>query len=57
MKKVLMTGGAGFIGSHLIDELIKKRYKVTVFDNLESQVHSEGFPNILISAQSLYGRC
>ena len=39
-----MTGGAGFIGSHLIDELIKKRYKVTVFDNLESQVHSEGFP-------------
>jgi len=34
-KKVLVTGGAGFIGSHLVEFLIDERAKVTVADNLE----------------------
>jgi len=35
-KKVIVTGGCGFIGSHLVDLLIKKKYKVIVIDNLKS---------------------
>ncbi|MBI4141042.1 SDR family NAD(P)-dependent oxidoreductase, partial [Candidatus Woesearchaeota archaeon] len=34
MKKVVVTGGAGFIGSHLAEELVKQEYSVTVVDNL-----------------------
>lgn len=34
MKKIFITGGAGFIGSHLADELIEKGHTVSVYDNL-----------------------
>lgn len=34
LLKVLVTGGAGFIGSHIVDELLKNQYEVVVVDNL-----------------------
>lgn len=49
-KHVLITGGAGFIGSHLTDELIERGFDVTIYDKLLPQVHSgtildsEGWP-------------
>lgn len=41
MKNILITGGAGFIGSNLALSLIKKGYLVTVLDNLSEQVHGK----------------
>ena len=38
-KNILITGGAGFIGSHLALQLIKEGYNITVLDNLSQQIH------------------
>lgn len=38
-ERVLITGGAGFIGSHLADELLRNGYRVRALDNLSPQVH------------------
>jgi dTDP-L-rhamnose 4-epimerase len=40
-KRVLITGGAGFIGSHLADELLAAGYDVRVLDSLVPQVHGD----------------
>jgi dTDP-L-rhamnose 4-epimerase len=42
IRSVLVTGGAGYIGSHLVDALVAREYRVTVLDNLEPQVHRSG---------------
>lgn len=42
IERVLITGGAGFIGSHLADELLRHGYVVRALDNLTPQVHGEG---------------
>jgi len=44
MKRVLVTGGAGLIGSHLADLLVRKGWTVRVLDNLEPQTHRRGKP-------------
>lgn len=41
MKKVLISGGAGFIGSNLALKLLKENYEITVLDNLSRQVHGD----------------
>jgi dTDP-L-rhamnose 4-epimerase len=42
IRSVLVTGGAGYIGSHLVDRLVAREYAVTVLDSLEPQVHRSG---------------
>lgn len=47
MQNVLVTGGAGFIGSHLVDALVEREYKVFIIDDLstgkEENVNSRAF--------------
>lgn len=45
--RVLVTGGAGFIGGHIVDKLLAKGYEVTVLDCLEEPTHYNKSPNYL----------
>jgi len=42
--RVLVTGGAGFIGSHLVDRFLEEGYQVRVLDSLDSRIHRGGQP-------------
>src|SRR3990172_6822661 len=44
MKNALVTGGAGFVGSHVADRLLERGYHVRVVDNLQPRVHPKGKP-------------
>jgi dTDP-L-rhamnose 4-epimerase len=45
MKRALVTGGAGLIGSHVTDLLVREGWEVRVLDNLEAQTHRRGRPS------------
>ncbi len=45
--RVLVTGGAGFIGSHLVDRFVADGFRVRVLDNLDPKIHPHGKPAYL----------
>ena len=46
-KKILITGGAGFVGSHTADELINQGHEVSIYDNISPQVHGDSLPGYM----------
>jgi dTDP-L-rhamnose 4-epimerase len=56
IRSVLVTGGAGYIGSHLVDRLVRDGYDVTVLDVLEPQVHRSGTWPSYANARARYIR-
>lgn len=53
LKTALVTGGAGFIGSHLVDALVRRHVKVVVVDDFSRGLRSNVNPNVKVVAQSI----
>jgi dTDP-L-rhamnose 4-epimerase len=43
--RVLITGGAGFIGGHLVDRFVREGFQVRILDSLDPKVHPDGLPH------------
>jgi len=54
-KRILITGGAGFIGSHLVNHLAPKGLDIVVMDNLNPQIH--GSDGESYTLRSIAGKC
>ena len=55
MSKILVTGGAGFIGSHTVDELIRRGHEVVVIDSLDPGAHAAKPTYLNDAAQYAWG--
>jgi len=54
--KILVTGGAGFIGSHTVDALLARGHQVKILDNLQKPVHLKGKPDYIpATAEFIFG--
>ncbi|MDQ6900727.1 MAG: SDR family NAD(P)-dependent oxidoreductase, partial [Candidatus Dormibacteraeota bacterium] len=51
----LVTGGAGLIGSHLVDQLVQSGWRVRILDNLEPVTHAASPPRLNPDAEFILG--
>lgn len=54
--RILVTGGAGFIGSHLVDALTERGHEVVIYDSLDEQVHPGGSPPPFLNQRAEFVR-